>query len=280
DLPDYMVKRVGDRIQQGDVLAETKAFIRWFKTQVRAPTTGTVETVSTATGQVILREPPRPGELFAYLDGTVSEVLPGQGVRVDTTCAFIQGIFGIGDETWGSLVLGGAAPEEDVTAAHFTCAHARRSVVGRAVVARRTGSGHRDRPGGGGEGWSQGGGPGPRHPGALLRTDRPGRGLAVRLADDSHGKPRPRDGGPVHRRLAGGDPAGERRGDRGLRRKGVDGGPRGGLYRGRSWWVHECDKPAVQCTQGGSDEQSKSDRDSLSDGVRGGRPSPAAESSR
>src|SRR2546428_3683914 len=75
DLPDYMVKRVGDRIQRGDVLAETKAFITWFKTQVRATITGTVETISTATGQVILREPPRPVELFAYLDGTVAEVL-------------------------------------------------------------------------------------------------------------------------------------------------------------------------------------------------------------
>src|SRR5438128_234786 len=100
-----MVKRVRDRIQRGDVLAETKAFITWFKTQVRAPITGTVETISTATGQVILREPPRPVELFAYLDGTVAEVLPGQGARVETTCAFIQGIFGIGGETWGTLVL-------------------------------------------------------------------------------------------------------------------------------------------------------------------------------
>src|SRR5712691_5204254 len=134
DLPDYMVKRVGDRIQQGDVLAETKAFITWFKTQVRAPSTGTVETISTATGQVILREPPRPVELFAYVDGTVTEVLPGQGARVETTCAFIQGIFGIGGETWGSLVLGVASPEEDVTAAHFTSAHAGKIVVGGAFV--------------------------------------------------------------------------------------------------------------------------------------------------
>src|SRR5437870_1012728 len=134
DLPDYMVKRVGDRIQRGDVLAETKAFITWFKTQVRAPIIGTVETISTATGQVILREPPRPVELFAYLDGTVAEVLPGQGARVETACAFIQGIFGIGGETWGTLVLGVASPEEDVTAAHFTSAHAGKIVVGGAFV--------------------------------------------------------------------------------------------------------------------------------------------------
>ena len=134
DLPDYMVKREGDRIQQDDVLAETKPFIKWFKTQVRSPITGTVETISTATGQVILREPPRPVELFAYLDGMVAEVLPGQGVRVETTCAFVQGIFGIGGEPWGTLVLGVASLEEEMTAAHFTSAHAGKIVVGGAFV--------------------------------------------------------------------------------------------------------------------------------------------------
>src|SRR2546426_4046412 len=71
---------------------------------------------------------------IAYLDGTVAEVLPGQGARVETTCAFIQGIFGIGGETWGTLVLGVASPEEDVTAAHFTFAHAGKIVVGGAFV--------------------------------------------------------------------------------------------------------------------------------------------------
>src|SRR2546428_10378114 len=102
-----MVTREGDRIQQGDALAETKPFLKWFKTQVRSPITGTVETISTATGQVILREPPRPVELFAYLDGTVAEVLPGQGARVETACAFIQGIFGIGGGAQGDLGLWG-----------------------------------------------------------------------------------------------------------------------------------------------------------------------------
>jgi biotin carboxyl carrier protein len=134
DLPDYMVKREGDRVQQGDILAETKPFLAWFKTQVRAPVTGTVETISTTTGQVILREPPQPVELFSFLDGTVAEVLPGQGVRVETTCALIQGIFGIGGETWGTLAMGVASPEEDITAAHFTAAHAGQIVVGGAFV--------------------------------------------------------------------------------------------------------------------------------------------------
>jgi len=134
DLPDYMVKREGDRIEKDEVLAETKPLIKWFKTEVRSPIAGTVETVSTATGQVILREPPRPVELFAYLDGKVVEVFPQQGVRVETTCAFIQGIFGIGGETWGEVVMATSSPEEELTEFLLTPHHAGKIVVGGAFV--------------------------------------------------------------------------------------------------------------------------------------------------
>jgi hypothetical protein len=134
DLPDYMIKRESEKIERGEVLAETKPLIKWFKTDVRSPITGTVETVSTATGQVILREPPRPVELFAYLDGTVVEAFPGQGVRVETTCAFIQGIFGIGGETWGEMVLAASSPDEDLTESLLTPHHAGKIVVGGAFA--------------------------------------------------------------------------------------------------------------------------------------------------
>ncbi len=136
DLPDYMIKREGETIEKGDVLAETKPFlgIKWLKTEIPSPVTGTVETVSTATGQVILREPPRPVELFAYLDGTVAEVFPGQGVRMETTCAFIQGIFGIGGETWGEVVLAASSPDEDLTESLLTPHHAGKIVVGGAFA--------------------------------------------------------------------------------------------------------------------------------------------------
>src|SRR5207245_991865 len=84
---------------------------------------------------------PLPGTVLVDAGAVVTSAavvaraeLPGQGVRVETTCALIQGIFGIGGETWGSLVLGVASPEEDVTAAHFTSAHAGKIVVGGAFV--------------------------------------------------------------------------------------------------------------------------------------------------
>ena len=42
------------------------------------------------------------------------EVIPGQGVRIETACAFIQGIFGVGGETWGSIAMVAEHPEDPV----------------------------------------------------------------------------------------------------------------------------------------------------------------------
>ncbi len=55
------------------------------------------------TGQVIIREPPIPVEVDAYIDGVVSEVMPSEGVVVESEGAFLQGIFGVGGETIGPL---------------------------------------------------------------------------------------------------------------------------------------------------------------------------------
>ena len=78
DLKEFMVKREGERVEQGQVLAENKPLIKWFKSTVVSPITGSVETISNSTGQVLLREPPRRLDLFSYVDGRVVEVIPGQ----------------------------------------------------------------------------------------------------------------------------------------------------------------------------------------------------------
>ncbi len=120
EVPEYLVKREGAAIQKDEVLAESRPFISWFKTQVRSPITGTVESVSSVTGQVILREPPRPLQLLAYVDGRVVEVLPAQGVVVETDCTLIQGIFGIGGETSGAVTMAVQTPDAVLTPAHLT----------------------------------------------------------------------------------------------------------------------------------------------------------------
>jgi hypothetical protein len=134
DLKEFMVKREGDRVEKGDVLAENKPLIKWFKSSVTSPIAGLVETISNSTGQVLLREPPRRLDLFSYVDGMILEVIPGHGARIETTCALIQGIFGVGGETWGPLAMAGTSPEDTLSAGQLTSSYAGKIVIGGAFV--------------------------------------------------------------------------------------------------------------------------------------------------
>jgi biotin carboxyl carrier protein len=115
EIIEYLVKRVGDSVQKGETLAENKPLIKWFKTEIASPITGTLESISTVTGQVLLREPPRILDVLAYIDGVVVETMPRQGVVVETVCSLVQGIFGIGGEAAGVLAVGVASPEDALT---------------------------------------------------------------------------------------------------------------------------------------------------------------------
>ncbi|MDE2997795.1 MAG: hypothetical protein OXU79_01810 [Gemmatimonadota bacterium] len=112
ELPDFMLRKEGEPVDSGEPLAETRPIIKWFKTTVESPVSGTVESVSPVTGQAILRGPPRPVQVRAYVDGTVVETIPGEGVVIETAGAFLQGIFGIGGESWGAIHTLAAAPDE------------------------------------------------------------------------------------------------------------------------------------------------------------------------
>jgi len=103
DIEHFMVKKLGDQVHKDEVLALYKAFFGLFKHYARSPVEGVVEHISPVTGQVTLREPPIPVQIDAYLTGTVSEVLPREGVIIETAGAFIQGIFGVGGETQGEV---------------------------------------------------------------------------------------------------------------------------------------------------------------------------------
>lgn len=119
EIKDYLVKREGDLVQKDEILAENKPLIKWFKTEIKSPITGTIESLSMVTGQVLLREPPRILDLLAYIDGTVVEVIPSQGVVIEASCSLVQGIFGIGGEVWGEIVVAVQAPDEPLVPGHL-----------------------------------------------------------------------------------------------------------------------------------------------------------------
>ncbi|MCK5597573.1 MAG: hypothetical protein KAJ04_09015, partial [Candidatus Eisenbacteria sp.] len=130
DLPSVMQKKDGDPIQKGEPLAITQGFFGFFKSKVLSPCEGTVESISTVTGQVILREPPSPIEIDAYIDGEVVEVLPEEGVVVEAVGTFIQGIFGVGGERAGEITVVVDGPGQPLDASLITEAHKGKILVG------------------------------------------------------------------------------------------------------------------------------------------------------
>ena len=115
-IEQHMLKKVGDPVEAGEPIAETKPWLRWFRSTAPAPVAGTIESISRVTGQVLIRQGSRPIELRAYVDGEVAEVLPGEGAVIRCTCAMVQGIFGIGGETWGELQVVSQSPEDPLAA--------------------------------------------------------------------------------------------------------------------------------------------------------------------
>ena len=104
DLDTVMKKKPGDPIKAGEVIAESKTL--WiFKNSATATIDGTMESVSHVTGQVLQRGEPTPVEVKAYLIGEVVEVIPTEGCVVACQASFVQGIFGIGGEASGSLLV-------------------------------------------------------------------------------------------------------------------------------------------------------------------------------
>ena len=115
DLAGCMLKAEGDAVQLGDALARTKGIFGFFKSEYRSKVAGTIESISGTTGQVILRGPPQPLRVLAYLAGEVVEVVPNEGVAIEADVTLIQGIFGIGGEAFGPIRMACGQPGQPLT---------------------------------------------------------------------------------------------------------------------------------------------------------------------
>lgn len=103
DIELVMTKKVGEPIEEGEEIALKKSFIKWFSSSATATISGSLESISKVTGQVLQRGHPVPVEVKAYLRGEVTEVFPNEGVEISCYGSFMQGIFGIGGETYGEI---------------------------------------------------------------------------------------------------------------------------------------------------------------------------------
>ena len=130
ELSHRMLRPLGETIHAGDALARTKGFFGFFQAEFPSPLSGTIESISKVTGQVILRGHPIAVQVVAYLAGTVIEVIPHEGVVLEADVALIQGIFGIGGEAFGTLCFVAKSPDDDLTEHVIQAEHRGRIVVG------------------------------------------------------------------------------------------------------------------------------------------------------
>lgn len=121
-LAGFIKIEAGQKITKQTVLAQNKGLfgLGLMKTEVLSPVDGEVESISSVTGQVLLREPRIPVQVKAFMDGIVTDVIEGEGVIIENKSAYIQGIFGLGDETTGEIMVMAKSPEDQISAAAIT----------------------------------------------------------------------------------------------------------------------------------------------------------------
>ena len=134
DVHAFMVKKVGDYVEKEEIIAKYTPFWGLIKRFARAPTSGVIEVISDVTGQLVLREPPTPVEVKAYIPGKITEIFPRSGVALECHSAFIQGIFGIGGERHGKLSIVAESPDDILTFEKITPDHKGKILVGGSLV--------------------------------------------------------------------------------------------------------------------------------------------------
>lgn len=134
ELPSLMLKRAGEAVRKDEPLARSKGIFGFGKTEVKSPADGVLESVSDTSGMAIIRGERLPIRVLAYMPGTVVEVIPGEGVVVENEVSLVQGIFGIGGETFGSIALACRSRDEDLHEDLITPAMKGAVIVGGARV--------------------------------------------------------------------------------------------------------------------------------------------------
>ena len=114
DVENALKVREGDSVQKEEMIAETEGVFGFFKSSFFSPIDGMIESISSKTGRIIIREKPIPVVIDGYVEGVVDKVIPEEGVVVKSYAALIQGIFGIAGEKKGIISIISPSPDEEL----------------------------------------------------------------------------------------------------------------------------------------------------------------------
>lgn len=122
--------RPGDEVHLGRPIAYVDGGGGW----ITAPVTGTVTEIDARAGVIRIRKAYKPAVVQAYIPGRVVAVDHGQSVTIETPAAFVQGIFGIGGEQHGELMIAVDGPADELTPDRITPAAKGKVLIGGAFA--------------------------------------------------------------------------------------------------------------------------------------------------
>jgi hypothetical protein len=117
EVPPYMLKKVGDRVGKGEIIAYRRyTAFHFFEHEVvcRSPIAGIMEWFF-EDGDLSIKSL-EAVNIEAFIPGRVTEVAPNRSVVIETPAALVQGTFGVGGETQGELMLKSRSPHDMLSA--------------------------------------------------------------------------------------------------------------------------------------------------------------------
>jgi hypothetical protein len=111
----HMLKNIGETITENEIIAKKTSFFGLSKTEIKSPITGRIERISEITGEIIVSGVPVLVEINGYIPGKIEKIIPNEGALVLSRGTFLQGIFGIGGETYGELRILANNPDDIIT---------------------------------------------------------------------------------------------------------------------------------------------------------------------
>jgi len=115
EVPQNMLRQVGQEVRKGQMIAKKGDIQAFFTKTAVTPISGVITEINPVTGKVTISRPFKQVSVTAYVSGTVSSVIPGVGCVVETPGVILNGVFGLGREAHGEILVLTGSPDEVLT---------------------------------------------------------------------------------------------------------------------------------------------------------------------
>ncbi len=134
ELRKHMLRLEGQEVKSTQILAKKGEGAAFFSVTCQAPISGVITEINEQTGYVTISRPFKEVVVDAYLRGVITDTISDRGVVVEVPAVKINGVFGVGKETFGELKMIVDKPDEVVTEDMITPDLAGKIVVGGSFV--------------------------------------------------------------------------------------------------------------------------------------------------